>query len=195
MRITITIFLALVFSVAKGQKIEYRNDSLFINNFFVDASINKTTLDSLLKSKGKTKTSKDTDKINPATGRKVVRTTEFYYDLGLFFRKYDNDTTQISVGIKLYRDTDPKKDKEKELTEPFKAELFIADNFINDKRTMEQLQTLKNCTVTRSYVSIGTYTYPVGGDIVYKESIIRISFDKQTNELTDVFIHHNFKDR
>lgn len=195
MRITITIFLVSIFSVATGQKIEYRHDSLFVNNFLVDAKTTKTTLDSLLNAKGKTKTSKDNNKINPATGKKVVRITDFYYEQGLFFRRYDYDTAQLSVGIKLYRDTDKKEDRENELTEPFKGELFIADNFINDKRTIEQLQLLKNCSVTRSYVSLGTYSYPIGGDIIYLQSVIRISFDKKTNELTDVFIHHNFKDR
>lgn len=195
MKITITLFFASIFSVANGQKIEYRNDSLFVNNFFVDAQTTKTILDSLLNAKGKTKTSRDHDKLNPATGEKVLQTTYFYYEKGLFFRRYDYDTTQLSVGIKLYRDTDKKEDKENELTEPFTGELFIADNFVNDKRTIQQLQLLKKCSVTTSYVSLGSYSYLLGGDIIYQKSIIRISFDKKTNELTNVFIHHNFKDR
>lgn len=195
MRTVITILLAAFSLVATAQKIEYRHDSLFVNSFYVDAQTSKSTIDSLLHSKGKSKTSKDNDKINPATGKKVVRTTDFYYDLGLFFRRYDYDTTKLSVGIKLYRDTDTKEDKQSELTEPFKGELYIADNYINDKRTLEQLQQLKNCSVTTSTVSLGSYSSLIGGDIIYLQNIIRLSFDRKTNELKTVFIHHNFKDR
>lgn len=106
-----------------AQKIEYRHDSLFVNSFYVDAQTSKSTLDSLLTAKGKAKTSRDNDKINPSTGKKVVRETDFYYGLGLFFRRYDYDTTKLSVGIKLYRDTDAKEDRQSELTKPFQGEL------------------------------------------------------------------------
>jgi hypothetical protein len=195
MRIAITLLLVSIYSCATGQKVEYRHDSLFVNNYFVDARTDKTTLDSLLNSRGKTITSRDNDKLNPITGRKVIRSTYFYYDRGLFFRKYDYDTTKLSIGIKLYKDTDKKEDRDNDLTELFKGELFIADNYINDKRTIEQLQLLKNCSVTTNYVSLGSYSFPIGGDIIYLRNIIRISFDKKTKELTDVFIHHNFTDR
>src|SRR5258706_16344025 len=127
MRIALAIFLAAFNFVARGQRIAYLHDSLFVNSLYVDAQTNKSTLDSLLNSKAKTRTSKDDDTINPATGKKVIRTTLFYYDLGLFFRKYDYDTTKLSVGIKLYRDSDPKEDRRKELTEIFKGQLYIAD--------------------------------------------------------------------
>jgi hypothetical protein len=195
MRIIITIFLVIFYLLATGQNIEYRHDSLFINKFFVDAQTNKATIDSLLNTKGKTKTSKDNDKLNPATGKKAVRTTDFYYDLGLFFRRYDYDTTKLSVGIKLYSDTDPKEDKQSELTETFKGQLFIADNYINEKRTIEQLKQLNYCTVTVSQASLGSYSTIIGGDIIYEQNIIRLLFDRKTKELKSVFIHHNFKDR
>lgn len=195
MRTAITILLLFYSLVLTAQKIEYRHDSLFINNFYVNAQTSKSTIDNLLNVKGKTKTSRDNDKLNPATGKKVVRTTDFYYDLGLFFRRYDYDTTKLSVGIKLYRDTDPKEDRQSELTEPFKGELYIADNYINDKRTLEELQQLKNCNVTTSSVSLGSYSSLIGGDIMYLQNIIRLSFDRKTSELKAVFIHHNFKDR
>jgi len=195
MKTTITILLIAFSLVAPAQKIEYRHDSLFVNRFYVDAQTSKSTIDKLLGSKGKTKKSKDNNKINPATGKKVVRTTDFYYDLGLFFRRYDYDTSKLSVGIKLYRDTDPKEDRQSELTEPFKGELFIADNYINDKRTLEQLNQLKNCSVTMSSVSLGSFSSIIGGDIVYLQNIIRLSFDKKTRQLNAIFIHHNFKDR
>src|SRR5689334_3961981 len=104
MRIIFTTFFAVLVFIAPAQKLQYQNDSLYINNFYVDAQTTKATLDSLLNVKGKTKTSKDNDRINPATGKKVVLTTDYYYNLGLFFRRYDYDMTKLSVGIKLYRD-------------------------------------------------------------------------------------------
>lgn len=195
MRIVSTLFLLLFYFVAAGQKVEYRHDSLFVNNFYVDAQTNKTTIDSLLGVKGKTKASKDSDKINPATGKKVLITTYFYYTLGLFFRYYDYDTLQLSIGIKLHRDTDTKRDKREELSETFAGQLYIADNYINDKRTIEELKHLKNCSVTVTQVSLGYYSKIIGGDIIYGENVIRLAFDSNTTELIAVYIHHNFKDR
>jgi hypothetical protein len=195
MRLILSIFLATFNFLANSQKTEYRHDSLFVNSIYVDAQTNKATLGSLLNSNGKTRTSKDNDKINPSTGKKVFRTTQFYYDLGLFFRKYDYDTTKLSVGIKLYSELDSKEDRKNELTDTFKGQLYIADNYINEKRTIEQLKQLKNCRVTTSTVSLGSYSYLLGGDIIYEQNMIRLSFDKKTNELTSVFIHHNFKER
>ena len=140
MREVFILFLASFSLTTFAQKVEYRNDSLYINNLFVDAQTNASTLDSVLNAKGKTKKSKSSFKENQITGKKVVQTTRFYYDLGLFFRTYDNDSTQLSVGVKLYRDTDKREEKQSELTEPFKGQLFIADNFINDKRSIEELE-------------------------------------------------------
>ena len=195
MREVFILFLASFSLTTFAQKVEYRNDSLYINNLFVDAQTNASTLDSVLNAKGKTKKSKSSFKENQITGKKVVQTTRFYYDLGLFFRTYDNDSTQLSVGVKLYRDTDKREEKQSELTEPFKGQLFIADNFINDKRSIEELEKLKNCSVTVSKASLGSYSTIIGGDIIYKESVIRLSFDKTTKGLKALFIHHNLKDR
>ena len=195
MRPIFLLLLTLYFLSATGQKLAYLNDSLYVNNFYVEAQTSRSTLDSLLNSKSKIKTSKSSFRNNPATGKKVIETTAYYYDLGLFFRRYDYDTTKLSIGIKLYRDTDPKEDKGNGLTKPFKGQLYIADNYINDKRTIEQLGQLKNCTVTVDYASVGSYSSNIGGDIVYQQSVIRIVFDTKTNELKSVFIHHNLKDR
>ncbi len=181
--------------LATGQIIEYRHDSLFVNNFYVDAQTDKAAIDSLLSTKGKIRTSKDKYKLNPETGKSVVLTTYYYYDLGLFFRRYDYDTAKLSVGIKLYRDTDRKVDRQAELTETFKGELLIAGNYMNDKRTIVQLQQLKNCAVRVSQATVGSYSSIIGGDIIYEQNIIRLSFDIRTKELISVFIHHNFKDR
>jgi hypothetical protein len=195
MRITLIVFLAVIHLTATGQKVEYRHDSLFVNNLYVDAQTSKFTLDSILTKKGKIKTSKSSFRVHPLTGKKVVETTWFYSDLGLLFRTYDYDTTKLSIGIKLHRDTDPKEDKQSELTEPFKGQLYIADNYINDKRTIEQLQQLKNCSVTVDKASLGSYSTVIGGDIIYEQNIIRLSFDKKRNELKSLFVHHNFTER
>lgn len=195
MRVIITIFCLTFYFLATGQIIEYRHDSLFVNNFYVDAQTDKAAIDSLLSTKGKIRTSKDKYKLNPETGKSVVLTTYYYYDLGLFFRRYDYDTAKLSVGIKLYRDTDRKVDRQAELTETFKGELLIAGNYMNDKRTIVQLQQLKNCAVRVSQATVGSYSSIIGGDIIYEQNIIRLSFDIRTKELISVFIHHNFKDR
>jgi hypothetical protein len=195
MRTAITILLVAFSLVVTAQKIEYRHDSLFVNSFYVDAQTSKFTLDSLLTAKGKTKTSRDKYKIDPSTGKKAVQTTDFYYGLGLFFRRYDYDTTKLSLGVKLYRDTDAKADRQDELTGTFKGELYIAGNYINDKRTLGQLQQLKSCRVTTTSVSLGSYSSLIGGDIIYLQNIIRLAFDRKTSELKSVFIHHNFKER
>jgi hypothetical protein len=195
MRIIFILFLALCSLTTFGQKVEYRNDSLYINGLFINAQTKNSTLDSVLNAKGRNKTSRSSFKINPATDKKVIEATRFYYDLGLFFRTYDYDTTQLSIGIKLYRDTDKKEDKQSELTDTFKGQLYIADNYMNDKRSIEELEQLRNCRITISKASLGTYSTIIGGDIIYMENVIRLSFDKTTKELKAIYIHHNFKDR
>jgi len=195
MRFNFLILLTILTLTAAGQKLEYRHDSLFVNSFFVDVSTSKSFLDSLLQTSGKTKSAKDKYKDNPVTGKKVKQTTIFYYDKGLFFRKYDYDSTQLSIGIKLYRDTDPQNDRESELTETFKGQLYIAGNYINDNRQIDKLQDLENCSVTVSEATVGSFSTIIGGDILYGENVIRLSFDRKTKELIAVFIHHNFKDR
>jgi hypothetical protein len=195
MRTSFTTLLIAFALVGSAQRIEYSQDSLFVNGVYVDAQTSKSTIDSLLNEKGKRKASRDKDKINPSTGKKVWRTTDFYYDLGLFFRRYDYDTSKLSIGIKLYRDTDLKEDRQDELTEPFKGDLYIAGNYVNDKRTLEELKQLENCSVAIKIASVGSYSSLIGGDIIYMQNIIRLLFDSKTKELKSVFIHHNFKDR
>jgi hypothetical protein len=96
----------------------------------------------------------------------------------------------IAAGV-----TDLKEDRQDELTEPFKGELYIGGHYINDKRTPEQLKQLENCSVTLSIARLGSYSSLIGGDIIYMQNIIRLMFDSKTKELKSVFIHHNFKDR
>jgi hypothetical protein len=180
---------------AVGQKMEYRNDSLFVNGQFVDAQTPKEVLDRLLGVVGKTKTSKEEFRKHPNTGKKGIRTTHFYYKLGLFFRTYEDEPSQLSVGIKLYRDTDLERDQESELKAVFKGQLYVAENFLNDQRTMEQLRSLKNCSMQEIQLYLGTFSMSLGAELLYKESVIRLSLDSQTKELKEVFIHHNFKDQ
>jgi hypothetical protein len=189
------ITLLVIFAICSdiyGQTIEYRNDSLFVNNYYANAQTSKSTLDSLLKSIGQTKKSK-ADYPKCYSDRKVVRTTYFYYDLGLFFRKYDCDTSKLSVGIKLYNDSDRKYDKKNgELTNTFKGILLIGGDTINGLRDIQDLEKMKYCKVTISKVTAGSYTRIIGGDIIYSKNFIRLSFDSKTDQLTYVYIHHNF---
>lgn len=180
----------------KGQIIEYRNDSLFIENVYVDAQTPKNQLDKILGESGRTINSKSDFRRHPATGKKVKETTIYYLNHGLYFRKYDYDSTKLSIGVKLYQYKISKDEANYGMSgRPFTGQLFIAENLINGKRSFSELQKMKNCTLTVDEAVIGSYKRIIGGDIVYKENIIRLSFDNQTNELTEVVIHHNFKDR
>lgn len=190
MRYLFFIYLTFVSVFAAGQNIVYRNDSLFVNNFYVNASTSKLDFDSLLAKAGKEKFSKDKD--NPPTGRKVKQTTYYYHDLGLFFRKYAYDTTKLSIGIKLYPYYSNKEEANNGMPgRSFSGQLFIAENLINNKRQVSALQKMKGCTVTVSEVSYGSHKTIIGGELIYQQNIIRLAFDKQTRELTEVFIHHN----
>ncbi len=195
MRLGLPFILTLLSFSVFGQEVAYRHDSLFLNNYFVDAATSKRVLDSLLQSTGKTKRSKDKFRKNPITGKKVRQTTLFYYDEGLFFRKYDHDSTKMSIGIKLYREVDKSKERRTELKKPFKGKLYIAGNYINDKRQIEQLRNLENCSVVIKRLTFRETSAILGGDLVYMDNLIRLSFDNTTEELTAVFIHYNFKDK
>lgn len=190
MRIALSVVFIILYVAATGQKIEYRQDSLFINSYFVDIHTSKTTLDSLLGAKGRVKTSKDKLMPNPITHKPAILTTNFYSEIGLFFRRYDYDSTKFSVGIKLYHDSDAKFDREEAWKGVFKGQLYIADNYINDKRTMAQLDGLENCRVTYEQLRMGSYTSILGGDIIYGKNIIRLALDYHTTELNAIYIHY-----
>ena len=190
----IILFLTFICFNVPGQRIEYRNDSLFVNDFYVNAQTTKTKLDSLLKSVSKAKKSKSDIPKCDNPNKKVVRTTYFYYDLGLFFRKYDCDTSKLSVGIKLYNDSDGKYDKKKsELKNTYLGQLIIGGNLITGKREIQELEQMDNCKVTVSKLNFGSISTLIGGDIIYKKNFIRLSFDSKTSQLTNVYIHHNFQ--
>ena len=172
-----------------AQNIHYRNDSLFINETYLNEETTKEELDILLKSKGKTKTSK-----SKYTPEKTKETTWYYHDLGLFFRKYENKPERLHIGIKLHEELDPKMDKSRsQLKSKFKGELYIGDDYMNDKRTLAQLKNLKSSTFTLSTMMFGSYNQVLGGELIYEGQQIRISFDKETSKLTTLHIHYNLK--
>lgn len=174
---------------ANAQNIHYRNDSLFVNETYVNEEITKEELDVLLGYKGKIKTSK-----NKYIYDKTKQTTWYYHDLGLFFRKYENKPNRLHLGIKLYEELDPKMDKSRsELKSVFKGELRIGNDYMNDKRTFEQLQNLESSMFNLSTMLFGSYSQILGGELIYKGQQIRISFDKETSKLTTIHIHHNWK--
>ncbi len=192
MRISIFIIFSMITFGSKGQKIEYRNDSLFINGFYVNAFTSKLTLDSLLHDKGKIE--KRLGKPYSLTKERVKQTSYTYSKLGLIFGKTDFDTTRLSIAIKLYRNSNPSVDQNNMRTNPFKGELYIADNYMNDKRTVEQLQKLNNCTLQykQNHLSINGQPHTITfANLVYQESLVNILFDSDTNETTCVFIYHN----
>lgn len=89
----------------------------------------------------------------------------------------------------------PKEDQESVLSNTFPGSLLIGGNIINDNRRITVLEKLPNILVTTMNMKLATYNRLLGGDIIYGENVIRLRFDSKTDELTEVFIHHNFKDR
>ena len=192
MRFSLLIFFAIISFISKGQKVEYRNDSIYINSFYVNAFTSKLTLDSLLKDKGKIE--QHLGKTYSFTKERDKNTRYTYSKLGLIFGKSDFDTTRLSIAIKLYRNSNPMVDQNNMSTNPFKGELYIADNYMNDKRTIEQLQKLNNCTLQYQQSHISAFGQPhtiTIANLIYQESLVNILFDSDTNETTCVFIYHN----
>lgn len=185
--------MVLEFLSVVGQKIEYRNDSLFINNLFVDASIEKDVLDSLIGSSGKVKRSKDKFRRIKETGKKEKVKTVYYQDKGLFFRTFEHDSTKLMVRIKFTHDSDRKKNKKSELKRIFTGKLFIAGNHINDNLEVSQLKDLENCRLEMLYVSFGSKSERLGGELICMRNMIKLSFDDNTDYLTTLSILHNFK--
>jgi hypothetical protein len=66
-------------------------------------------------------------------------------------------------------------------TKVFKGSLFIGNNYINDKRQVEQLQKLKDCIMTYNKVFLSV--------IEYQQRQIRVLYDIMTHEVTCIFIN------
>ena len=170
-----------------SQKIDFRNDSLFVNNYYLDGYTNKATLDSLLETKGKEK--KHIGKWKPGTKERIHYLNYTYKRLGLQFTKNDYEPEKMSVSIKLYKNSGSFQYQNPDIYGTFKGALFIAENYLNDKRKIEDLQRLKNCTITYEESTVNSHTIISFCKIIYKNRIIVVLFDYETNELTNVFIN------
>jgi len=169
-----------------GQRVDFRNDSLFINNIFVNWMTSKSTLDSLLHDKGKLK--KTTGKYIPGTNQPAKWTKIIYNKKGLIFSKNEYDTSSLLVAIKLYKNMNPEVDRNNMSTKTFNGDLFIDINYMNDKRRIDQLQKLTNCLVSYKESTFASHTGIVICNILYQKREIRALFDFQTNNLTCIFI-------
>ncbi|OIR12797.1 hypothetical protein GALL_58640 [mine drainage metagenome] len=187
MRFILFIILIHTSVLVMGQRIDFRNDSVFVNNYYVTGSTSISTFDSLLNARGKEK--KKMAKYKPGTKEMIKWTSYTYNKEGLIFNKNDYDTTHLGVAIKLYRNTDPAVDQNNMATRTFKGELFIDENYMNDKRTIEQLQKLKNCSVTYKESTFSSHTGIVICNIIYQKRPINVRFDFMTNQLTCIFIN------
>lgn len=195
LQITTTIFLTLLSVMAIGQKVEYRNDSLFIDNVYVDAQTPKDTLDKILNETGKIRKFKKAFQKHPLSEKKVKRTTIYYLDLGLSFTQYKYDKTKLSVVIRLHPYSNSKLEANAATGKLYSGQLFIGENYINNKRHLADLQGLENCKVTvkKAFFGVRNDERIIEGNIIYQQNIIKLSFDPSTEQLTSVSIHHNFE--
>ncbi|HWR31937.1 MAG TPA: hypothetical protein VN451_00310, partial [Chitinophagaceae bacterium] len=155
-----------------GQRIDFRNDSLFISNFFVNGYTNKSTLDSLLGDKGKEK--ELAGKHKQGAKEAVINWKKITYkDLGLIFTKNDYDPKSLGIGVKLHKNSNPGVDWNNMPTKTFKGELYIDNNFMNDKRTIDQLKKMENCTVSYQESSFAGHTGIISCTIICLDKNIR----------------------
>lgn len=175
------LFLFIIFFycsfISIGQRIDFKNDSLFVNNYFVNWTTSKSTLDSLLKVDGKEK--KRIGKYKPGTKEPYKWTSYSYDKLGLIFGKNDYDTISLTLAVKLNRNSNPTVDANNMSTRIFKGKFFIDDILMNDIKNIDQLQKLKKFSLT------GNIVY----NLIYKKRQIRVLTDFQTGELTCIFIY------
>ncbi len=178
-----------IYSTAAAQTIDYRNDSLFINNSFVDSKISTSQLNNLLHSKGRTAISKDEDII---TGKTTTVTSVFFDSLGIFFRKYKHNRNALTIWIKLKDQTGKGKEGVYELPGSYKGSLVIIGNEMIGKITATQLQHLKNCTVMFRGLRTSSGECISEGEISDGESVITFYFDASCGEVSAITIdlHH-----
>ncbi|HEX4875389.1 MAG TPA: hypothetical protein VFV31_01875 [Chitinophagaceae bacterium] len=172
-----------------GQRIDFKKDSLFINSFYVNGRTSKSTLDSLLNDKGKEKSI--TGKQRPGTQAAISWIRITYSRLGLIFTKNDYEPNDLAVAVKLHKNTNTGVDWNNMPTKIFSGGLYIEDNYMNNKRTIDQLQTMQNCKISYQESSFAGHTGIIQCNIVCLDSDIRALFDFQTNELTCIFIGYS----
>ena len=194
MRFLLQILFCVTHLAVAGQTIEYRNDTLYINTLFVDANTSSTKIDSLLGSKRTSKSSKDDYRTNPTTGKSVIQKTDFYFEKGLFFRRYDFDKTAITVGIRMFHGESEKTKSQTGLNNSFEGELFIDGNHMNEIKKGSQLPKLKNCEVIYRSLRTSSREYLMQAEIYHGKNQITIFLDEDTNEVTSIFISLNLTD-
>jgi hypothetical protein len=145
----------------------------------VDGSTKISTLDSLMKSAGKIKKVKG--KIKHESSEKIVWKKYIYRSKGIIFTKNESDTTQLSIAIKIQRNSNEEVDQNNMPTKVFAGSLFIGDNYMNDKRQVEQLKKLNDCIMTYNKVFMSV--------LVYQQRQIKVLFDLMTHEVTCIFIN------
>jgi hypothetical protein len=92
------------------------------------------------------------------------------------------DTGDISIFIKLHKNSNPAVDYNNLPTKVFKRELFIGDNYMNDKRDVAELQQLKNLAI--DYQQRLTMA-----QIIYQQRPIKLLFDIKTALATVIYIY------
>ena len=189
MRFFLIILLFHFSNYIIGQRIDFRNDSLFINSFFVNGRTSTSTLDSLLGAKGKEKSI--TGKERPGTQTAIKWMSITYSKLGLIFNTNNYDPNALALAIKLHKNTKPDVDWNNMPTKIFNGELYIDGNYMNDKRTIDQLQKMQNCKISYRESSFAGHTGITQCQIICLDTDIRALFDFQTNELTCVFIGYS----
>ena len=190
-----SIFFCFIHIIVAGQTIEYRNDSLYINTLFVDAKTSNVKIDSLVGSKRISKSSKDDYKTNPTTGKSVIQETDFYFEKGLFFRRYDFDKNAFTVGIRLLGGENQKAKTQTGLDKSFEGELLIEGNHMNEIKKASQLTKLKNCEVIYRSLRTSSREYLMQAEIYHGNNQITIFLDEDTNEVTSIFISLNLTDK
>lgn len=187
MRLIFTFLLIQVSLFAVGQRIDFRNDSLFVNNYHVKWQTGKATLDSLLKTKGTERKRKGKHK--PGTTERMKLVSYTYKKSGLVFNKNDYDTINLYVSIKLRKNSNADVDHNNLPVKPFKGELYIESNFMNDKQSIDDLQNLQNCSVSFTKATMLSHTGIVYCKITCQNRPIRVLFDFLKDVPTCIFIN------
>ena len=189
-RLYFSIILVLIFFCADAQKVEARNDSFFINSAYINQLTKKETLDSLLGSKGKVK--EQPGKTVKGSKKQYNVFKYLYKKLGLVFSKSDTLNSQLMIGIKLKRNSNEEIDNNHLPTDVFKGELYIGDNYMNDKLTIEQLRALKDCRLDYKQTSLTLQQSPSAitqAKLIYSTKAYNLLFDSKTVQLSCIFIY------
>jgi ascorbate-specific PTS system EIIC-type component UlaA len=184
MRFIFFLLLTLPSFISIAQKVECRNDSIFINSFYINASTSKATIDNILKVTGKTK--QQLGHYKPMTKERMRVTSYTYNKLGMIFRKYDYDSTKLSIVIKLSRNSNI-------ATKLFMGDLYFANSHINEIKRLDQIQQLKDCKFKYYTQPVTVPGFPLAGayaaTITYQNSSLYVLSDFFIDEIVSVTIN------